>query len=227
MHSIPIRTTPGISRVQQIWTTDKQARYRPVLEDLSADPDYLAIFLVEATGRLSDPAMMLLKFLVKDSPSRTILSTKSPSDIWDSKQLYRLHMIRVQAANDIPNYIFTVNNYLIHAALSDRQRDITALDVRPTDHPDHQTLDVIRLVATSCEQPGPFQGCEHAENQSSQPRRLPWRPMRPWHEQRGHPWSKITTTEQEDVFFWQSPEGKKSNIHVVQTFHVQKAAQKL
>ena len=76
MHGIPIRTTPGISWVQQIWTTDKQARYRPVLEDLSADPDHLAIFLVEATGRLSDPAMMLLKFLVKDSPSRTILSTK-------------------------------------------------------------------------------------------------------------------------------------------------------
>ena len=135
-------------------------------------------------------------------------------------------MIRVQAAHDIPNYIFAVNNYLIHAALSDRQRDITALDVRPTDHPDHQTLDVIRLVATSCEHPGPFQGCKHAENQSSQPRRLPWRPIRPWHKQRGHPWSKITTTEQEDVFFWQSPEGKKSNIHVVQTFHVQKAAQK-
>ena len=39
------------------------------------DPQHLAIFLVEATGRLSDPAMDLVKFTVKDSPSRAILNT--------------------------------------------------------------------------------------------------------------------------------------------------------
>ena len=41
-------------------TARKQARYRPVLGDLAADPDHLAIFLVEPTGRLADPAMKLL-----------------------------------------------------------------------------------------------------------------------------------------------------------------------
>jgi hypothetical protein len=39
------------------------------------DPQHLAIFLVEAAGRLSDPAMDLFKFIVKDSPSRAILNT--------------------------------------------------------------------------------------------------------------------------------------------------------
>ena len=39
------------------------------------DPQHLAIFLFEATGRLSDPAMDLVKFTVKDSPSRAILNT--------------------------------------------------------------------------------------------------------------------------------------------------------
>jgi hypothetical protein len=39
------------------------------------DPQHLAIFLVEATGRLSDPAMDLVKYIVKDSPSRSILHT--------------------------------------------------------------------------------------------------------------------------------------------------------
>jgi hypothetical protein len=38
-------------------------------------PQHLAIFLVEATGRLSDPAMDLVKFIVKDSPSRSIFNT--------------------------------------------------------------------------------------------------------------------------------------------------------
>ena len=41
----------------------------------SATPQHLAIFLVEATGSLSDPAMDLVKFIVKDSPSRAILNT--------------------------------------------------------------------------------------------------------------------------------------------------------
>ena len=39
------------------------------------DPQHLAIFLVEATGRLSDPAMDLVKYIVKDSPIRSILNT--------------------------------------------------------------------------------------------------------------------------------------------------------
>jgi len=43
--------------------------------DLAADPDHLAIFLVEATGRLADPAMMkLLKCIVQDSPNRSIIN---------------------------------------------------------------------------------------------------------------------------------------------------------
>jgi hypothetical protein len=58
----------------EIPTANKVARYRPILGDLAADPDHLAIFLVEATGRLADPAMKLVKFIVQDSPSRTILN---------------------------------------------------------------------------------------------------------------------------------------------------------
>jgi hypothetical protein len=46
---------------------NKVARYRPILGYLAADPDHLAIFLVEATGRLADPAMKLLKFIIQDS----------------------------------------------------------------------------------------------------------------------------------------------------------------
>ena len=68
-HGVPIPATPGVSWVQQIRTADKQARYRPVL-----GTDYQTIFLVEATGRLFDPAMKLLKFVVQDSQSRTILN---------------------------------------------------------------------------------------------------------------------------------------------------------
>ena len=74
-HGNPILPTAGVSWVQQIRTANKLARYRPVLGDLAADPDHLAIFLVEATGRLADPAMMkLVKFIVQDSPSRIILN---------------------------------------------------------------------------------------------------------------------------------------------------------
>ncbi len=74
-HGNPILPTAGVSCIQQIRTARKQARYRPVLGDLAADPDHLAISLVEATtGRLADPAMKLLKFIVQDSPSRSILN---------------------------------------------------------------------------------------------------------------------------------------------------------
>jgi hypothetical protein len=73
-HGNPILPTAGVSWVQQIRTASKVARYRPILGDLAADPDHLAIFLVEATGRLADPAMKLVKFIVQDSPSRTILN---------------------------------------------------------------------------------------------------------------------------------------------------------
>ena len=73
-YGIPILPAAGTSWVEQIRTADKLARYRPVLGDLAADPDHLAIFLVAATGRLSDPAMKLLKFIVKDSQSRRILN---------------------------------------------------------------------------------------------------------------------------------------------------------
>ena len=72
---IPFLPAAGTSWVEQIW--EKLARYRPVLGDLAADPDHLAIILLVAatTGRLSDPAMKLLKSIVQeDSPSRTILN---------------------------------------------------------------------------------------------------------------------------------------------------------
>jgi len=39
------------------------------------DPQHLAIFLVEATGRLSEAATALVKFIVKDSQCRAILNT--------------------------------------------------------------------------------------------------------------------------------------------------------
>jgi hypothetical protein len=106
-------------------------------------------------------------------------SAKPPDDTWDNGQLYRLHMIQAQAARDVSRYTITeedVDNYLIHAALSDRHRDITDPDVRQPDHSEHQTPDVIELVATSREHPGPFQGCEQARNPSSEPRRRSWRP---------------------------------------------------
>ena len=60
--------------VQQIRTTDEQARYRPILNDLVEGLEHLAIFLVEATGRLSGLVMELLKLIVQDSPNRTILN---------------------------------------------------------------------------------------------------------------------------------------------------------
>jgi hypothetical protein len=69
-HGNPIIPTAGVSWVQQIRTANKVARYRPILGDLAADPDNLAIFLVEATGRLADPAIKLVnKFIVQDSPT--------------------------------------------------------------------------------------------------------------------------------------------------------------
>ncbi len=45
-----------------------------LLGQADPDPDRLVILLVAATGRLSDPAMKLLKFVVQDSPSRAILN---------------------------------------------------------------------------------------------------------------------------------------------------------
>ena len=68
------RKLPGHSWVELRRTTDKHDRYLPVLGDLAKDPEHLAIFLVEATGRLSEASMKLLKFIVKDSASRSILN---------------------------------------------------------------------------------------------------------------------------------------------------------
>jgi hypothetical protein len=73
-HGDPL-SIPGLSRVLSVREAAKRARYRPILGDLVNDPQHLAIFLVEATGRLSDPAMDLVKYIVKDSPSRSILHT--------------------------------------------------------------------------------------------------------------------------------------------------------
>jgi hypothetical protein len=73
-HGDPL-SIPGLSRVLTLREADKRARYRPIFGDLVDDPQHLAIFLVEATGRLSDPAMDLVKFIVKDSPSRATLNT--------------------------------------------------------------------------------------------------------------------------------------------------------
>ena len=58
------------------------------------------------------------------------------NDTWDYGQLYRLHMIRAQAAQDIPRWDITeedVDNYLIRIALSDRQHDIDAASTQSTD----------------------------------------------------------------------------------------------
>ena len=63
------------SCVLQLRTAAKRARYRPILGDLVDDPQQFAIFLVEATGRLSEAATALVKFIVKDSPCRAILNT--------------------------------------------------------------------------------------------------------------------------------------------------------
>ncbi len=65
-----------LSRVLSVREAAKRARYRPILGDLVDDPQHLAIFLVEATGRLSDPAMdLVIKYIIEDSPSRSILHT--------------------------------------------------------------------------------------------------------------------------------------------------------
>jgi hypothetical protein len=48
------------------------------------------------------------------------------NDTWDYGQLYRLHMIRAQAAQDFESYTITeddIDNYLIHSALADNQLD--------------------------------------------------------------------------------------------------------
>ena len=47
-------------------------------------------------------------------------------DTWDYGQLYRLHMIRAQAAQDFKSFNITeddVDNYLIRMALADNQLD--------------------------------------------------------------------------------------------------------
>jgi hypothetical protein len=66
---------PGLSRVLSLREAAKRSRYRPILGDLVDDPQHLAIIPVEATGCLSDPAIDLVKFIVKVSPSRAILNT--------------------------------------------------------------------------------------------------------------------------------------------------------
>ncbi len=47
-------------------------------------------------------------------------------DTWDYEQLYRLHMIRAQAAQEFESYEITeddIDNYLIRSALADNQLD--------------------------------------------------------------------------------------------------------
>ena len=114
------------------------------------------------------------------------------NDTWDYGQLYRLHMIRAQAAHDIPRWGIIeedVDNYLIQVALSERQRDIDATNVQPSDHPEYQTHDATAdtPATSSCEDPETPQGIE----QTGHPQR----------EQRRTPWRKRTTTNQEDIFF--------------------------
>ena len=59
-------------------------------------------------------------------------------DTWDYGQLYRLHMIRAQAAQEIPRLdVNDIDNYLIRMALSDREQPDTdatsshSMDQRP------------------------------------------------------------------------------------------------
>ena len=122
------------------------------------------------------------------------------SDTWDSGQLYRLHVIRAQAAATIPHDKVTeedVDNHLIYTALSDRYRNISAPDIRPPDHPEHLHPEAIGLVAMTRAHPGPFEGCERE-------------------------WRKHTTTNEEVHFYnktvekQQSPIGKQSDIRVIQ-----------
>ena len=78
LHGNPILLTAGVSWVQQIRTASKQARYRAVLGDLAADPDHLAIFLVEATGCLADPAMKLFRSSSKTRQAGPLSTTSAP-----------------------------------------------------------------------------------------------------------------------------------------------------
>ena len=58
------------------------------------------------------------------------------NDTWDYGQLYRLHMIRAQAAQDLKSFDITeddVDNYLIRAALADNQLDNDATTSRSSD----------------------------------------------------------------------------------------------
>ena len=57
-------------------------------------------------------------------------------DTWDYGQLYRLHMIRAQAAQDLKSFGITdddVDNYLIRTALADNQLDTDSTSSSPTD----------------------------------------------------------------------------------------------
>ena len=58
------------------------------------------------------------------------------NDTWDYGQLYRLHMIRAQAAQEFESHAITeddIDNYLIHSALADNQLDNDA--ARPQKSP--------------------------------------------------------------------------------------------
>ena len=109
------------------------------------------------------------------------------NDTWDSGQIYRLHLIRAQAAADIKTAIVTeadVDDFLIYSAIADRYRDdpkpsskdkprnVSAPDTRARDHPENQLPGVIGLVATSRQHPGPFGGCETREDNSSSDREM-------------------------------------------------------
>ncbi len=90
-----------------------------------------------------------------------------PADeTWDYGQLYRLHMIRAQAAQDFKSFNITaddVDNYLIRAALADNQLDNDATSSSSTDQESQEVNELPPTKRTSsssdrCEHRGPQQG---------------------------------------------------------------------
>ena len=88
-------------------------------------------------------------------------------DTWDYGQLYRLHTIRAQAAQDLKSFDITdndVDNYLIRAALADNQLDNDATSSSSKDQrrvPGVKELQPTKMTSSSsdhCERRGPQQG---------------------------------------------------------------------
>ena len=94
------------------------------------------------------------------------------NDTWDYGQLYRLHMIRAQAAQEFKSFNITeddVDNYLIRSALADNQLDNDAASSSTSDQRRVPRRQVNKLP-TAKKTNSSIDRCEHRGSQQEQHR---------------------------------------------------------